>query len=247
MRWTACGQAVRKGGGLILAALWLAGCGAEGGDNGTVPGLGTSGERPTGTVYTFPEGTALVSAVGADHVNGKINPVCPPDNRVVTGNQATGDVDLCVTFRNNNAQATAVTLPTGLLFLAKNSPDPRVAKSQNGLLGQTVTISLPAGAETTFILRLYCSNRSAPSSDRPGGVNDPWQENWEYETTLIATDYAPLREVARVIDTKSIAYQYASTMQDAVWDITETRDGTGRSTDQRLADAFAKLDTVPNR
>lgn len=247
MKWTAYEQALRKG-GLILVVLVLAGCGAESepGAASLVPGLGTSGGSPTGTAYSFPAGVSFVSAVGADHVNGKSVPVCVGADGL-NGTQSTGDVDLCVTFRNDGAQETPVRLPTGLIFSAKNSPDPRIGKSQNGILGQTVTISLPPGLQSTFIVRLYCVNYGAPSSDRPSGMDDQWQQNWEYETTVVTTDYAPLRELARIIDMKSIAYQYAAKIQDAIWDVTETRDGTDRTTDQRLSDALAKLETVPNR
>lgn len=242
----ACGQVLRIC-GLIFLGLVSAGCGEDSNTRVAtlVPGLGNDPGDPTGDAYTPPAGVSILSAVGADHANNKSIPVCGGASGL-NGTQSTGDVDLCVTLRNDAAQATAVTLPNGLIFLAKESTDPTIRKSQNGLLGQTITLSLPPG-QSTFIVRLYCVNRGAPSSDRPSGVNDTWPQNWEYDTTPIVTDYPQLREVARVIDTKSLAYEHAVTIQGAVWDVTETQDGTGRTADQRLADALAKLDTVPGR
>lgn len=242
MRWTS-GRALR-GGGLIVAALLLGGCGAEGDPsvNGGVPGLGTNTERPTGTPYTFPEGISIVSAVGADHVNAALgDPVCEGVYERAPGNQAEGYVDLCVTFNNDGIPgtgSTSVTLPPGLLFIAVDSPDPNVRKSQNGLLGQTLTLSLPEGAQSQFVIRLYCANYGLPSSDRPSGTADTWQQNWRYEEVSVRTDYAPLQQIADAINEKSTDRQYASTIQQAVWDVTERND---------LPAALARLETVPDR
>lgn len=195
------------------------------------PGLGSNLDSPTGSALLLPDTVTIQRVTGADHTDASFaQPVCGQDAERAAGNEGPGMVDVCITLRNDTlpgekpSSVTEVTLPAGIIFEAKPGTDPAVPKSQNGLLAQAVTLSVPEGMNKTFALRLFCTNKTFPPSDRPAFTGDI-QYNWEYETTAIQSDYAPLSEVITILRDKLITWPNAYTVQIAVWDVTEGQGG----------------------
>lgn len=233
---------------VIAIALLATSCGKNTNSAGTrsdpgVPGLGWNFENPTGTPVALPNSISIQRVVGADHTDGSFaTPICGTGAERIADNEGSGVVDVCITLRNDTVQGenpssvTQVTLPGGAIFVAKPSTDPAIPKSQNGVLVQSATLSLAEGQSKTFIMRLFCANRAFPPSDRPAFTGDV-QTNWEYDTTPIQTDYAPLIEVITLVKDKLITWSDAWTVQNAVWDVTEDQNGlsdAGRASLQGL-------------
>lgn len=222
--------------GAVLLAALVSACGTSTSNNDPlpdpgIPGLGPNPDQPDGTPLPLPASVSIQRVVGADHTDASMmEPLCPVAAQRIAGNEATGVVDVCITFRNdlvtgeNPTGVTQLTLPAGVMFAAKASSDPAIPKSQNGLLAQSVTVSLPEGQSRTYVLRLFCTNRAFPSSDRPAWAGDV-QTNWEYETVPTQTNYAPLIEVTSILRDRLITWSNAWTVQTAVWDVTEDTDG----------------------
>jgi hypothetical protein len=215
MRWTAYGQALCKG-GLILAALALAGCGAEGepGADARVPGLGTSNTTPAGSVYQLPAGITINNIYGATHPTNQTQPVC-----FATGAQppqvsmAWGVVDLCVQFLNGGATAASFTLPAGLAFV----PEPSTNPPQNGLLAEgTTAISVPAGGAAWVVVRAYCLNARYPRAD------DRAFQKLAIDIRSRPDLYSGLLEIIDILRTRIVdSHAEAEVVQEAVWDVTD--------------------------
>ncbi len=215
MRGTAFGQVLRNG-GLMVVALLLAGCGAEGGTgaDARVPGLGTSNTTPNGTAYQLPAGVTINNIYGATHPSNQTQPVCfSTGGQPQSVSMAWGVVDLCVQFLNGGATPANFSLPAGLAFV----PEPMNNPPQNGLLAeQTTNIVVPPGGSAWVVVRAYCLNARYQRAD--GHVFQKLAIDIRSRPDL----YSGLLEIMDILQTRTVdTHAEAEVVQEAVWDVTD--------------------------
>ncbi len=208
--------------GFCLFVLFgLIGCGMRGNNDvsstpgfSPSPGLGDTTTTPAGQPFQLPAGITAGTVVGALHPldanNQKIlsQPQCGSytSQPVDTVSLAVGYVDLCVELINSNGAATDVTLPGGLTFVSQQT------LIQHGLLAQSTTFTVPPGQKWVLV-RLYCLNRTYDGADGRSYSIGP------------VTDYAPLQEIVGILQDKQIDANETLTVQDAVWQVTNSPGG----------------------
>jgi hypothetical protein len=202
----------------LLSLLVLASCSkADSGTEHKTPegpapssqkGIGKSKETPEGTAFSLPPGITLVNDTlwGSDALYCGCN---DPDSgcRLGTG----GLVRLCISFRNNTAEAIPVQLPPGLIFIYTRSSNPDNILTQNGILIKKETFTIDAGAITTFDLMLLCLNSDRKhSGPEDMFVMGPITMNKE------------LNELSQLLSSKNIRpLETGARVQSFVWHITE--------------------------
>jgi hypothetical protein len=202
---------------LALSALLLAAAACGGDDKKTSTGPDEAPnpfDAPSGAVYQLPAGVAVqgkIVGAGGDSGNG----VCETEETVGAG---AGFVDICLTFTNSGAEPDTIALPPELIFISKNTD------TQNGavVVGQTVVV--PAGGDTTVTVSLFCVNLRRHAADAADEF-----------TIGPLSDNAGLREVATLVQGKSIDGQGSFVVQGAVWEVSDAG-GLTAETRQALRD-----------
>jgi hypothetical protein len=136
-------------------ALLIAGCssssntGSEGsaasaGSGDCKTGKNAPFATPAGTPFTLPTGVVLEG-----EMTGDVDVSCSGKSFVEYGSDL---ISICMGLRNTTAADITVTIPAGLVFLAK---DPA---AQNGIILHSHDLKVPAGAVAYFYFRPFCLN-----------------------------------------------------------------------------------------
>jgi hypothetical protein len=154
-RMTRSSRVTRATARALALALLIAGCssssntGSEGsaasaGSGDCKTGKNAPFATPAGTPFTLPTGVVLEG-----EMTGDVDPHCSGKSFVEYGSDL---ISICVGLRNTTAADITVTIPAGLVFLAK---DPA---AQNGIILQSHDLKVPAGAVAYFYFRPFCLN-----------------------------------------------------------------------------------------
>lgn len=136
------------------------------------PGFGDSTARPTGTPFVLPEGLELtIVSYNPFDPDGCKRPGAEPDEETPpAGGHVTGQVNVCLQFKNNTFGPITVVLPPGIMVESSSQ------KHQHGILFEELEIEVFIG-EYMVSLQADCMNasRSAPGPGIPydlGPVTD---------------------------------------------------------------------------
>lgn len=200
----------------LAMALLIAGCSSSGtssqGSAATADGSGCKTGKnapfatPSGTPFTLPTGVVLEG-----EMTGDVEPNCGNESYVEYGSDI---ISICVGLRNTTAADITVTIPAGLVFLAK---DPA---GQNGIVLQSHDLVVPAGKLAYFYFRPFCINEHC--------VYGRKQDRYTFGN--VVSD-PRLRELIALASKKKLdggvgSYVFAR----AIWDIT---DGDGITAEHR--------------
>ena len=125
---------------------------------GEIPGLGdVIGDIP-GYQFTLPNGIELIGEItGAITSNNYWNQSSSGQIIHYYGS-GSGYVDLLLILRNVRSNPVTVTFPMATVFISKTG------STQNGVLIQKVTITIPANSDYNLGLVLFCGNRHKGSA-----------------------------------------------------------------------------------
>lgn len=193
----------------------------------SAPGFGSSRQRPTGRLLVFPEG---IEVVGKPRWDTECMNEALQEKRIY-GNG--GAVRFCIRFSNSRPQPITVTIPAGTVFISVDD------ESQNGLVVQTIRVTVPPLSAPSFYFLNNCINEDRDIT----GYSD------EFEPQPIVTDHTPILELTDLLRSKRInsedyhssfpPSQISAPVQTAVHEIAHT----GRMS----ATTRAKLDQLPAR
>ena len=171
-------------------------------------GPGASGgkpfEAPAGRAFTLPANIAVqgtLEGTGADGMEEGER--CHWENAGDAG-YSYQYVNVCMTLRNSRATDDTLDLPTGLVFVSASGD------VQNGLVVQPIAIRVPAGRDTTVLVRLWCANLERGSSD----LGDRY-------TLGPVTAVPGITEIATLLRGKVIDGDAVEAIQDAVWEVSD--------------------------
>lgn len=198
----------------LVTAFAVAGCSS----NSNGPGDGAAGggtcktgieadfANPAGTPFTLPAGVTVDG-----ELTGDIDAACPNKTAIEYGSDL---ILVCVGLKNTTGADIEVTMPAGLVFLAKNPA------TQNGIILHDHVLEVPAGKVAHFYFRPFSLNRACEA----GGMND------RYTIGNVASD-PRIREVVMLAATKVIdGDEGAYALGQMLWDIT---DGNGITEEHR--------------
>ncbi|WP_400190528.1 hypothetical protein [Hymenobacter sp. B81] len=178
--------------GLLSVALAVSGCKLFGGNEPAPepeehyePGFGPSQERPVGTAFTWPAGITLIGEPADDNLDCVME---ADQHRRNLGNG--GMVSLCLNLYNSTSQPINVTLPPGLMWIAKS------LKTQNGIIVNRISFEVPPG-QRFFRLHTYCAN---------GGTRSP-SGGQTYEAQPLVTQHPGLQELIGQLETRKINFE----------------------------------------
>lgn len=146
------------------------------------PGFGSSRQRPGGTPLTFPAGIGIVGRPHRD--TACMNEALETGN--VYGNGTA--VRFCILFSNSTQKPVTVTIPAGTVFISVGD------KSQNGLVVQTIRMTVPPLSTSSFHMLSNGINEDRDDSSHPA----------EFEPHPVLTDYAPMLELTGLLSGKKI-------------------------------------------
>jgi hypothetical protein len=136
------------------------------------------------------------------------DPFCIPGSQTDKAPYGSGGlVRLCLGLRNTGHLPLTVVLPPGLIFIAEDSAN------QNGIVLQRTEIVVPPTTVTYYApVYLYCLNLGRhPTS----GSQDT------YRTGPVTDDAAVIEMLSMLQDKHLPLVENGSTVQGALWDITE--------------------------
>ena len=210
---------------LLLSASLVAACG--GGDGPSGPDGGNADkpfESPRGAAFVLPSNLSIQGTLEGT------SPYLPPDEDSPCHPSNAGQagfsydfVNVCLTLRNTRATDDTLDLPTGLVFVAQDE------EVQNGVVVQPIAIRVPAGRDTTVIVRLWCGNEHRGAS--VPGVR--------YSLGPV-TNVAGITEIASLLEGKRIDEDAVAVIQGAVWEVSDN----GGLTDESRADLRALPDAT---
>lgn len=128
------------------------------------PGFGDNNTaRPTGTPFVLPEGLELtiVSYNPFDPDGCKRPDAEPGEEPLPPQGHATGQVNLCLQFKNNTREPLDVTLPPGIITISTSW------ENQNGLVFQSMKLEVPSDQYMFSPFKADCMN-STLSAPGPG-------------------------------------------------------------------------------
>lgn len=189
---------------------------------GQLIGFGDSNDMPQGTPYQLPAGISMVDTMHGDE--------CDTVYRVGSGYY----VKMCAGLYNSGSNDVELLLPGGLICVASDR-----SSYQNGLLLQATKIILKAKKVTNCSILTYCTNAGKHAAS----------DNMYY-TFGPVTNSTLIQELVTLVKNKKInvsdypagSSDYSdvtSTLQGAVWDIT---DGRGLSDGHR-----SEIQQIPNK
>lgn len=110
-----------------------------------------------GLVMCLPAATSAPVDIRGE-IRGCTSPDCQPATQVGSGVEL---VDIVVEFGNASAVPATVTIPAGFVFISNSGTH------QDGLLFDSVSITVPASGSVRVLFRLYClqQDRSVASAD----------------------------------------------------------------------------------
>jgi hypothetical protein len=167
---------------------------------------------PAGTPFTLPTGVVLEG-----EMTGDVDPNCRGKSFVEYGSDL---ISICVGLRNATAANISVTIPAGLVFLAK---DPA---AQHGIVLQSHVLEVPAGKVAYFYFRPFCLNEHCIY----GRKED------RYTFGNVVSDPRLLEIIALASKKKLDGSTGSAVFAQLIWDVT---DGDGITAEHRaqLADA----------
>jgi len=231
---------------------------------GNIPGLGSTAGQLTGTPFTLPDGVKLSGNITGGNQWGywfsfagysaPQRPLINQKGEVETRPLATlrsaeasptiyyfgsgsGCVDLLIPLSNTRSTSVTVTIPAATILVSASGD------YQNGILLQTVTITIPANSDYLVCLALYCGNLSRHAS------SDEEIYKWG-----VVSNVKPLLDLCDLLKNKkinisafspSVSDDYAtyidqaSLLQVIVWKITEESGITG--------DDISYINSLPNK
>lgn len=189
----------------FVTAMVLTGCSSSS-DTGSASSAEGSGDcktganaafaNPAGTPFTLPAGIALEG-----EMTGDVEANCEGKSFVEYGSDL---ISICVGLRNSTNAAITVTIPAGLVFLAK---DPA---SQNGIVLHSHDLEVPAGGVAYFYFRPFCLNEHC--------IYGRKQDRYTFGN--VASD-AGLREIIALADKKSIDSNISAyVLGQMIWAVT---------------------------
>ena len=128
---------------------------------GAIPGLGeTIGEVP-GNIFILPNGIEVIGEInGSISSNNYWYQSSSSEQSIHYYGSGPGYVDLLLKLRNVSSKSITVTFPRATVFVSKSG------STQNGILIQKVTITIPANSDYYLGIVLYCGNRHKSSASR---------------------------------------------------------------------------------
>lgn len=156
------------------------------------PGFGENNRaRPTGTPLVLPEGLELASVIynPSEPDTCKRPDAEPGEEPLPQQGHATGQVRLCLQFKNNTFQRIDVQLPPGIIWVTSSD------KHQHGILFEKVSLEVPSGQYLFAPLTADCINStiSAPGLDIPYEMR-PVTDNEDILEALALMAGADLRD-----------------------------------------------------
>jgi hypothetical protein len=184
-------------------------------DPSATSGLGSHGGNPTGAAYQLPPDVKLIGEIRGGLMGGKSFMIPSKDQngpailKIGSDDYTTYGtgmyVDLYATFQNTGSTGINMCIPGGLLFTDTSH------YHQNGVLLQSVFITIEAGQTVNIHLKTYCCNHNlSPSS-----------YNAVYNIGPV-TNYSYLQDVINIMKNK----QYPSLdnvyqIQSIIWHVTD--------------------------
>ena len=184
-------------------AMVLTACSSSSSDGGGAAGGGAcktganaAFANPAGTPFTLPAGIALEG-----EMTGDVEVSCGSSAVVERGSDL---VSICIGLRNSTNADITVTIPAGLVFIAK---DP---EAQNGIILQSHDLKVPAGEVAYFYFKPFCLNEHC--------IYGRKEDRYTFGNVVSDTG---LREIIALADTKKIDGGVGSyVLGQMIWTVT---------------------------
>lgn len=190
---------------------------------GGMPGFGTSTEAFSGTNWQLPQGIILKDSIRDAQwwtdIEGGL-PIAVADYRGLPG----GLFKVCLFLENTTGQAITIDFPEEILLLSNT------IETQNGIIIELETITIPAHSETVIIAGVFCINleRDVPELYTSAG-------NLQAYSFGPATVPAGIKEITNILRPKNIRYSdmfvngmldvtrlsQMMIVQSALWEVTD--------------------------
>ena len=125
---------------------------------GEIPGLGSAIGDVPGSQFNFPNGIELVGDITGSISSSNYWSQSTSGQTIHYYGSGYGYVDLLLKLRNVRSSSITITIPMATVFVSKNG------STQNGVLIQKVTITIPANSDYNLGLVLYCGNQHKGSA-----------------------------------------------------------------------------------
>ena len=119
---------------------------------GKIPGLGETPGEVSGNQFTLPDGIELTGDITGSASSSNYWNQSSGGQTIHYYGSGYGYVDLLLKLRNIRSTPITVTFPAATVFISKTG------STQNGVLLQKVTITIPANSDYHLCLSLYCGN-----------------------------------------------------------------------------------------
>ncbi len=190
---------------------------------GGMPGFGTSTAAFTGTNWQLPQGVVLKDSIRDAQWWTDIQGGAPVPVAVQRGLPG-GLFKVCLFLENTTGQAITIDFPEEILLLSNT------IETQNGIIIELETITIPAHSETVIIASVFCINleRDVPELYTSGG-------NLQAFSFGPATVPPGIKEITNILRPKNIRYSdmfvngmfdvtrlsQMMVVQTALWEVTD--------------------------